>query len=77
MLAVTGEAFPLCVVSRDIYSGEVFDEGFSPITAWPRDRCNYLLGKLCFFSDFLSMHDGQSHVVLDEYFSWNFGLGQA
>ena len=38
MLAAVGEAFSLLVVSWDIYSGEVFDEEFPPITAQPRDR---------------------------------------
>jgi hypothetical protein len=38
MLAATGEAFSLCVVSRDVYSGEVFDERLLAITARDRDR---------------------------------------
>ena len=38
MLATMGEAFSPGVVSQDVYSGEVLDEGFAPITAQPRDH---------------------------------------
>ena len=38
MLVAAGEAFSLCVVSRDVYSGELFDERFPLITAQARDR---------------------------------------
>ena len=67
MLAVMGEAFPLYIVSQDICSGEVSDEGFPPITARPRDYGDYLLGRRFFFNGFLFLLDGGSHKVLDEH----------
>ena len=67
MLAVVGEALSLCVVSRDVYSGEVFDEKFPPITTRPRDRCDYQLGRWFFFNAFLFLLDGRGNKVLDEH----------
>ena len=53
MLATMGEAFSPGVVSQDVYSGEVLDEGFPSITVRPRDRYDYLLGRWRFFNVFL------------------------
>ena len=58
MLVAAGEVLSLCVVSRDICSGEVFDDMFPPITVWLKDRCDYLLGRLFFFNGFLFQLDG-------------------
>jgi len=66
MLAAMGEVFSLCVVSRNIYSGEVLDEGFPLITARLRDRCDQLLGRWLFFNTFLPLLDRWYHKVLDE-----------
>jgi hypothetical protein len=68
MLAVMGEAFPLCVVIQDIYGGEVFDEGLPLITTRPKDRYDYLLGRWLFFNAFLPLLDGWCHMVLDEHY---------
>ena len=69
MLATMSEAFSLCVVTRDIYSGEVFDEGFPPTIAWPREYCDYLLGRWFFFNAFLFLLDERGQKVLDEHSS--------
>ena len=75
MLTAVGKAFSVRVVGQDVCSGEVFEEKFSPITAQPRDRCDYLLDRWFFFNGFLFLLDGRSHKVLDEHSSWNVGLG--
>ena len=66
MLATTGEAFSLFVVSRDVCSGEVFDEGFPPIIARLRDCNDLLLNRWLFFDAFLPLLDRWYHNVLDE-----------
>ena len=67
MLTAVGKAFSLCVVSRDVCSGEVFDERLPPITARPRDHYDYLLGRWFFFNAFLFLLYGWGHKVLDEH----------
>ena len=69
------EVFSLYVVTQDVCSGEVFDERFPPITARPRDLCDYLLSRCFFFNDFLFLLDGRSHKVLDEHSGWNISPG--
>ena len=75
MLTAVGKAFSLYVVSQDVYSGEIFDERFPPITARPRDRYDYLLGRWFFFNSFLFLLDERSHKDLDEHSSLTVGLG--
>ena len=75
MLTAAGKAFTLCVVSQNVYSGEVFDERLSPIAARTKDHYDYLLGRWFFFNDFLFLLDGRSHKVLDEHSSWNVHSG--
>ena len=69
MLTAVGKAFSLCVVIQNVYSGEVFDERFPPITTRPRDHCHYLLGREVFFNAFLFLLDGRGHKVLDKHSS--------
>ena len=76
MLTPVVKAFSLCVISQDIYSGEVFDERFPPVTAQARDRCDKRLGMWLFFNAYLPLLDGWRHKVLDEHFGGNFGLGR-
>ena len=75
MLTAASKVFSLSVVSQDVCSGEVFDERFPPITARPRDRCDYLLGRWFLFNAFLFLLDGRGHKVLDKHSSWNFSSG--
>ena len=63
MFAATNEVLHLCPISRDVCSGSVLDETFSPVTGRPRNRCNYLLDRWCFLNSFLRLLDGRSHKV--------------
>ena len=67
MLTVASKVFSLYVVSQDICSGEVSDERFPPITARPRDHCDYLLGRWFFINAFLFLLDERGHKVLDKH----------
>ena len=75
VLTAAGKAFSLCVVRWDVYSGEIFDERFPPISAQPRDRYDYLLNRWFFFNTFSSLLDGRDHKVHDKHFGWNFYSG--
>jgi len=69
MLTTVGKAFSLCVVNQDVFSGEVFDERFPPISAQPKNYCEYLLSRWFFINAFLFLLDGRGHKVLDEHSS--------
>ena len=75
MLAMAGKALSLSVVSQDICSSEVFDERDPPITARPKNHCNYLFGGWLFYNTFLPLLDGRDHKVQDKHFGWNFYSG--
>ena len=66
MLAAAGKAPSVGVVSRDIYSGEVFDERDPPITARPRNHYIYLFDRWLFFNTLLPLLDRRGHKVLDK-----------